>query len=133
MYDSGRQTRCFTYVGDIVEGTIAAASNDDAVGEVFNLGSTAEWAISDAIAVIIDQAGGDVDMEPFLTAEELGGAYQDIDRRVPDVTKARSLLGWEAQTPLAEGVAQTIQWARAHPSWLSETMASEPSTASSRP
>jgi UDP-glucose 4-epimerase len=52
------------------------------------------------------------------TSAVLGPAYEDLDRRVPDTTRAQELLGWTCDTDLADGLALTIDWARAHPSWL---------------
>lgn len=133
LYDSGEQTRCFTYIDDVVDGTIRAGTSDNAVGEVFNLGSNVETTIREAIATVITAAGvGSSETEQFLTDREYGGTYQDIVRRVPDVSKAHDLLDWEAKTSLTDGVAMTIAWARDHPEWLSEssTLASDPTTTS---
>lgn len=132
LYDSGDQTRCFTYIDDIVDGTIRAATEQNAVGEVFNLGSNVETTIREAIAVVASAAGSGPQTRPFETEKEFGSTYQDIVRRVPDVSKARSVLGWEATTSLSEGVARTITWARDHPEWLAGnlTRESDPTTIS---
>ena len=47
-----------------------------------------------------------------------GKSYEDISRRVPDVSKAKQLLNWEASTQLREGVTRTINWIKTHPWWL---------------
>lgn len=118
LYDGGKQTRCFTYIDDIVAGTIAAGSHDVAIGEVFNLGNSTETTMRDAIEMIIEESGSDVAWEPLTTSEAFGPAYQDIIRRIPDVTKAKSMLDWSAGTPLREGIRHTLEWARNHPEWL---------------
>ncbi|MEU9889561.1 NAD-dependent epimerase/dehydratase family protein [Sphaerisporangium sp. NPDC051011] len=115
VYDGGGQTRCFTYVADAVAGTLLVADRGGA-GEVFNLGSMTESTVREAITTVAALTGArtvEVDARAAL-----GPAYEDVPRRVPDSTKARRLLGWEATTPLAEGIARTIEWARANPSWL---------------
>ncbi|MEX2135248.1 MAG: NAD-dependent epimerase/dehydratase family protein [Acidimicrobiia bacterium] len=118
LYDGGTQTRCFTFIDDIVAGTIAAGTHDNAIGEVFNLGNSTETTMRDAIEVIIDESGSDVAWEPLTTSEAFGPAYQDITRRIPEVSKAKSVLDWSATTPLREGVRRTLEWARNHPEWL---------------
>lgn len=132
LYDGGDQTRCFTFVEDVIDGTIRAATDEAAIGEVFNLGSNVETTIRQAIETVVAVAGGSSDLEPFWTEKEFGETYQDIIRRVPDVSKAKAALGWEATTSLEDGVRRTIEWARAHPAWLDgdPTTASEPTTSS---
>ena len=122
LYDSGRQTRCFTYVADAVAGTLLAAGSDAAIGEAFNIGSMTETTVREAIEAAIRIAGVDgVDgVETVDTAAEYGRRYEDIPRRVPDATKAHRVLGWRAETGLAEGLRRTIEWARANPWYLRE-------------
>jgi UDP-glucose 4-epimerase len=52
------------------------------------------------------------------TGDVLGPAYQDLRRRVPDTTRAATVLGWKCETPLSDGLTSTIAWARANPWWL---------------
>jgi dTDP-alpha-D-glucuronic acid decarboxylase len=118
VYDSGRQTRCFTYVGDAVEGTVLAGTIPSATGDVFNLGGTEETTAAAAIALISELAGSGAAARPVDTAVALGPAYEDLLRRVPDTSKARSQLGWTCQTSLPDGLLRTIEWARANPWWL---------------
>lgn len=126
VYDGGRQTRCFTYVSDLVGGTIASAS-EVGVGQDFNLGSNTETSVADVTRMVLEETGSDEGWEDIDTAEMYGGAYEDIARRVPDTAKADERLGWRAETELREGIRSTIEWARSHPDWL---MASEPKSVS---
>jgi nucleoside-diphosphate-sugar epimerase len=118
VYDHGRQTRCFTHVSDCVEGTILAGESAAALGQAVNLGSMVETTVGDATRLIAKLAGYDGPITDVDTARELGPAYEDLARRVPDNTKARTLLGWTCDTGLADGLADTIGWARANPWWL---------------
>lgn len=118
MYDQGHQTRCFTYVADAVEGTMLAAATPAATGNAFNIGSMQETTVGEAIELITKLTGYDAPAAPVDTAEKLGPAYQDLLRRVPDTTKARTLLGWNCDTTLPDGLSRTIEWARANPWWL---------------
>jgi UDP-glucose 4-epimerase len=111
VFDGGDQTRCFTYVEDFVEGVLRASVHPDAAGEAFNLGSTRETRIRDLAEMVVEAA--DADVEPtFVDGEEVyGDSYEDLRRRVPDVSKARDVLGWEASTPLETGIERVLaQW-----------------------
>ncbi|AQT79170.1 epimerase [Mycolicibacterium litorale] len=120
LYDTGDQTRCFTYVDDAVAGTLLAAGSDAAVGEVFNIGSMTETTMRDAVDMAIKIANVDSvsSTTAFDTAERYGARYEDIPRRVPDSTKAQRELGWRLNVDLEEGLRRTIDWARANPWYL---------------
>ncbi|MCN0151118.1 NAD-dependent epimerase/dehydratase family protein [Salinispora arenicola] len=117
VYDQGRQSRCFTYVADAVDGTMLAAAAPSAVGEAFNLGSMRESMINEVVELVAKLAGS-TSTTSVDTAARLGAAYQDLPRRVPDNTKARTTLGWDCATLLEDGLARTIEWARANAWWL---------------
>ena len=119
-YDNGEQTRCFSYIEDIVRGLIEVSRNPKAVGEAFNLGDPQETTIRQIIEIIMEEVGGDLKCIPFNTDKEYGATYEDIPRRVPKVTKAQELLGWRAEVPLREGIRRTIQWAKENPWWLAD-------------
>jgi UDP-glucose 4-epimerase len=122
VFGTGRQTRCFTYVDDIVEGTVAAARIDEAVGSIINLGSMEETAIIDLAHLIIRLAGVEGLVEPtFIPYEQFYGKwYEDLPRRVPDTSKALKLLGFKPRISLVEGLSRTIEWYRHNPSRLAE-------------
>lgn len=112
LYDGGRQTRCFTFVEDAVEGIILAATLPAATGHVFNIGRNVEVSIKELLQEIKTQIEPltKINFEYVNTKKLYGHSYQDIPRRVPNVEKARDLLGWEAKTPLSEGLSRTITW-----------------------
>jgi UDP-glucose 4-epimerase len=118
VYDGGGQTRCFTYIDDVIDGVIAAATEPRAIGEAINIGNPTEVSIGDVVDLCIRLSGADVRPNLVLTSEKYGAVYEDIIRRVPDVTKARNLLGWQSSTDIARGIAQTINWARANEWYL---------------
>jgi dTDP-alpha-D-glucuronic acid decarboxylase len=120
LYDGGTQTRCFTYVDDAIRGTVLAASSPQADGEHFNIGSHRETTIAEVVSIICELVGITVPVRPVDTATAWGTSYEDILRRVPDTTKASNMLGWAATTPLREGLARTIAWARSNSWWLEE-------------
>ncbi|MBS1692429.1 MAG: GDP-mannose 4,6-dehydratase [Actinobacteria bacterium] len=120
LYDSGDQTRCFTYIDDAVAGTLLAADSHSAIGEVFNIGSMTETAIRDVVLMAIKIAGVQSvsDAHAVDTSAHYGKTYEDIPRRIPDSTKAQRELGWRLSVDIEEGIARTIDWARANPWYL---------------
>ena len=120
LYDSGEQTRCFTYVDDAIAGTLLAADSDAAIGEAFNIGSMTETTMRDVVDLAIKTANVDsvTEAEAVDTVARFGGRYEDIPRRVPNSTKAQQELGWRLQVDVDEGIRRTIEWARANPWYL---------------
>lgn len=128
LYDSGDQTRCFTYVDDAVAGTLLASESSAAIGEAFNIGSMTETTVGDAVALAIKLANVDsvTGAEIIDTAGRYGSRYEDIPRRIPDSTKAQRELGWRLQVDLEEGIRRTIEWARVN-AWYLEAPAGDQS------
>jgi UDP-glucose 4-epimerase len=120
LYDSGNQTRCFTFVDDAVDGTLQAAASKRGEGEVFNIGNNKETSMKEAVETIIRVSGneGKISWKKLDTAKHYGNKYEDLFRRVPDVSKAKKILGWEAKTDLENGVRKTIEWAKQNKWWL---------------
>jgi len=105
-YDSGEQSRCFTYVDDAVAGTLLASESSAAIGEAFNIGSMTETTVRDVVALVIKIANVDSvsGAEAIDTAARYGGRYEDIPRRIPDSTKAQRKLGWRLHVDVEEGL-----------------------------
>jgi len=122
LYDSGDQTRCFTYVDDAVAGTLLAADSDAAIGAAFNIGSMVETSMRDVVDLAIKVADVDTvsSAEAVDTEARFGGRYEDIPRRIPDSTKAQRELGWRLQVNVEEGIRRTIEWARVNPWYLDD-------------
>ncbi|OBK40974.1 epimerase [Mycobacterium sp. 1245111.1] len=120
LYDSGDQTRCFTYVDDAIAGTLLAADSETAIGEAFNIGSMTETTVRDVVELAIKIADVDAISAPEIvdTTMQYGDRYEDIPRRIPDSTKAQRELGWRLKVDVEEGVGRTIEWARANPWYL---------------
>jgi dTDP-alpha-D-glucuronic acid decarboxylase len=120
LYDSGGQTRCFTYVDDAIAGTLLAADSAAAIGQAFNIGSMTETTVGEVVDLAIKIANVDSVSGPehVDTAAQYGGRYEDIPRRMPDSTKAQRELGWRLRVDVEEGIRCTIDWARANPWYL---------------
>lgn len=106
LLGSGEQTRCFTHVRDIARGIIMAMESERAVNEDFNLGTSQEVRILDLARAIFDLCHTG---RPFRV-RFIEGFEHDIQRRVPDASKADRLLGWEPEVPFEKGLIEVIEW-----------------------
>jgi len=106
----GTQTRCYTYVDDIIQGIIRSSEVKEAEGEAINLGTNRETSVLDLAKMMIKIYGGKAEIQ-FVEQEGIyGTSYQDIKRRVPDVSKAKRLLNWEPKISLEDGLSKTVEW-----------------------
>jgi UDP-glucose 4-epimerase len=102
VFGDGQQTRCFSYVGDIVPAMTRLSEEPSAYGEAFNLGGRQEVSILDLARriIILTGATGGIKMVPYEHA--YGEGYEDMRRRVPDNTRAKRVLGFRPATSLDE-------------------------------
>jgi UDP-glucose 4-epimerase len=114
VHGDGMQTRCFTYVSDTVEGTIRAATQESAIGKVFNIGRATETTIRELAQRIKMLVGSSSSIEFVPYESYYPKGFEDTRRRVPSTSLARELLGFEAQVGLEEGLTRTIDWCRAN-------------------
>ena len=121
VFDDGQQTRCFTYIADTVRGTILAGTVPDAVGQVFNIGSDRETKVVDLARMIRQLVGSDSDLVQVPYLNVFGENFEETRRRVPDIRRATGVLGFRAETPLEEGLEETIAWFGQ--AWPVETLA----------
>ena len=112
VHGDGRQTRCFTYVSDTVRGTMLAAESDAGHGGVFNIGSTEEVTIGELAVVAREILGSRSAIVLTPYESYYGTGFEDTRRRVPDVSRARAAIGFEAQIRLRDGLARTLEWCR---------------------
>ncbi|HNV02460.1 MAG TPA: GDP-mannose 4,6-dehydratase [Vicinamibacterales bacterium] len=102
VYGDGTQSRCFTWVGDVVGALAALAGRREALGRVYNLGSTEEVsirALAERVKALTGSASPIVSV-PYDQAYESG--FEDMPRRVPDITRIRALIGFEPKASLDE-------------------------------
>ncbi len=109
---NGKQTRCFTYVDDAVRATIAAGTNEAALGGIFNIGNPTETTVLELAETLRDVAGSKVPIVHVDQKQVYGESYEDVPRRVPDVTRMNEILKLRCDTPLREGLAHTVEWFR---------------------
>jgi UDP-glucose 4-epimerase len=100
VFGDGTQSRSFTYVGDVVDALIALAQEPRAIGEVFNIGNSGEVTIQ-ALAEKVKQMTGSqspIQLVPYDEAYEAG--FEDMPRRVPDISKIQALIGYKPKLAL---------------------------------
>ena len=109
IHGDGKQTRSMAYVDDLVEGTFLAMENENAVGEIINLGNDEELSVIDAAYLIhrIAETGKELKLK-FIKMEEIFGKYKDIMRRIPDLTKAKRILGYEPKVSMEKAIRHII-------------------------
>ena len=108
IHGDGAQTRCFTYVDDLIDGFWRLIDTPAAHNTVYNVGNPTETSILD-LARTIAALTGQAPRFDFVTHDEaIGASYEDIPRRVPDVSKIAAAVGWRPSTSLEVGLAQTI-------------------------
>jgi nucleoside-diphosphate-sugar epimerase len=114
VFGDGTQSRSFTYVSDVVDALIALASERRAVGEVFNIGNTGEISIIDLATRVKTLTCSDspIQLVPYDQAYEAG--FEDMPRRVPDISKLRALVGYEPKVELDEIIRRVIEYIREH-------------------
>jgi UDP-glucose 4-epimerase len=108
VYGDGKQTRCFTYVGDVVRSVIALSETEQAWGDVYNVGQPAEISIESLAQRVVDLTGSksEIVYVPYEQAYRRG--FEDMRRRVPDVGKLRATIGYAPDTPLDEALRRII-------------------------
>ncbi len=113
IYGTGKQTRCFCYVGDIVDGIIALMDNPKAPGRVYNLGSVEEVSIDGLADRIISKAKS-TSQKAYISYEEAyGRPFDDMMRRVPCIERAAELVGFNPRTSLDETLDHIVHDIRA--------------------
>ena len=108
VYGDGQQTRCFCYVGDVVQALVRVADHPEASGRAYNLGGQEEVSMEDLARRVIAVAGSDSKIRhvPYDEAYEEG--FEDMQRRVPDTTRARELIGFEPTVGLEEIIRSVV-------------------------
>jgi UDP-glucose 4-epimerase len=114
VFGDGTQSRSFTHVGDVVEALVRLSGEKRAIGEVFNIGNVGEVTIADLAGQVKAMTGScsPIHFIPYDQAYEAG--FEDMPRRVPDITKIRELVGYEPKVQLDEIIRSVIDHMRAN-------------------
>lgn len=104
IYGDGSQTRSFCYCDDLVEAFVRLMNSPAEVIGPMNLGNPGEFTIAELADLVIQETGSASEIRREPLPED------DPTRRCPDITRAKEMLQWEPQTPLAEGLKKTIEY-----------------------
>lgn len=112
VFGDGNQSRCFTWVGDVVGALIRLSRHPDAVGQVFNVGSDEEVRIRDLAEMVKRSTGSGADIKFVPYAEAYGEGFEDMQRRVPDLTKIGRFIGYRPTVRLPEILERVTDYFR---------------------
>ena len=111
VYGDGSQTRTFTYVKDVVWALIKLMENENAFGEVFNVGGTQEVSILDLAKKIVTLTNSSSEIQLIPYDDVFGKDFEDMQRRVPSVEKLNNLVGFDPKTTLDAILTKVINYA----------------------
>jgi len=115
VFGDGRQTRSFTYVGDVVKALIGLAAEPRAVGQVFNIGNPEEISMLELADRVRRATGSSAEIELVPYDEAYGPGFEDMRRRVPDISKIQSYIGYQPTVGLDEILARVVAHFRSLP------------------
>jgi UDP-glucose 4-epimerase len=114
IYGDGEQSRCFGDVADVIDATIKLASLPEAIGQVFNIGSTEEVTIRELAERVITATGSQSKIAYVPYEEAYAPGFEDMRRRVPDLGKIHQLIGYEPHYTLDDTIRRVIDYEREH-------------------
>ena len=105
VYGDGAQSRCFCHVADVVRGLTGLMNCVEARGQVINLGATEEITILELAGRIIAQTASRSKICHVAYDEVFGEGFEDMQRRVPSIAKAKRIIAWQPQRSLQDIIA----------------------------
>jgi UDP-glucose 4-epimerase len=112
VFGDGTQSRAFTHVADVVGALIALVREPDAIGQVVNIGNTQEVTITALAERVRDLCGSQSPIKYIPYEEAYDSGFEDMPRRVPDLTKVRRMIGYEPRHSLDDILVQVIDYFR---------------------
>ena len=112
VYGDGKQTRSFCHIDDVIEALLLVIESPKAIGQVYNVGNNFEISISDLATKVIEvtKSASKVEFKPYSDA--YGSGFEDLERRVPDISKIMAELGWAPKrdlTQVIEDIAHNLK------------------------
>lgn len=115
VYGDGEQSRCFCHVNDTSRALIALMDRpQETSGEVYNIGNTHEVTINQLADQVIERSGSHSVKQLVPYSEAYAPGFEDMRRRVPDISKLQAATGWSPQANLSEIIDDVVAWERAH-------------------
>jgi UDP-glucose 4-epimerase len=100
VYGSGDQIRCFCHVDDVVRALLLVMDSEKAVGQVFNVGNNQQVTIMELAKKVIEITGSTSTIEKIAYEKAYPEGFEDMQRRVPDISKIKKVLGWTPEINL---------------------------------
>ena len=113
VYGEGKQTRCFTYVDDAIDGVLTVLEKGKP-GEAYNIGNDRQTTILELAKLVIKASGRDIKPELIPFGGETRLEQREINYRQPDISRMKS-LGWKPKIFVEEGVQKTLGWMKTYP------------------
>lgn len=113
VYDDGQQVRCFAHVSEVVRCVVGLMEQDELPHRLFNIGSDEPVTIEQLARQVIAQVNPGLSINYVAYKDAYGHDFEDVRRRVPDVTRLQQTLGYKPQMPLTEILNNTIEWKKA--------------------
>jgi len=112
VFGDGMQSRCFAHVSDVVDGILAVAADDRTAGEIFNLGNTEEISMADLAQRVkcMTESSSKIRYVPYTDA--YGPGFEDMQRRIPDISKAQSWLNYRPKYGLDDILGDVLAFER---------------------
>ena len=102
VHGDGSQSRTFGHIADAIDAVFALLDTEKSIGEVFNIGGQGEVTIKDLAQKVIAQTNSKSELQYIPYKEAYGAGFEDMQRRVPDLTKIKNLTGWQPKRDLAQ-------------------------------
>jgi UDP-glucose 4-epimerase len=102
VYGSGDQIRCFCHVADAIRALLLLIDSEKAIGQVFNVGNNQQISIMDLAKKVIEITGSKSEINKIPYSEAYPAGFEDMQRRVPDISKIKNLLGWSPEIGLEQ-------------------------------
>ena len=102
VYGSGDQIRCFCHVSDAIRALLTVIDSDRAIGQVFNVGNNHQISIMDLAKKVIEFTGSKSEIKKISYSDAYPAGFEDMQRRVPDISKIKNVLGWSPEFGLEQ-------------------------------
>jgi UDP-glucose 4-epimerase len=114
VFGDGKQTRVFCHVSDAVRGLLALADSQKSIGDVFNLGGVGEISIKDLAKKVIAATGSKSEIKLLDYQKAYPAGFEDMTRRVPDISKIKSVIGWQPEHDIDSIIADVVTYFRSN-------------------
>ena len=112
VYGNGTQSRCFIHVADTLHALLLLVESDEALGNVYNVGSSMEVPIIELAARVIERTGSGSRVQLVAYEDAYGEGFEELGRRKPDTTELERLTGWQPSRSLDETIDDVIAYTR---------------------